>query len=421
MKVSLARLTLAAACFPSLVCSLPPLNLVVGRMTVGADGIQSEESISVDIDPNLGDAMVAGVVAQISESHHDWFSGGLTHLQVADSVCDRLVFLATTEYNECTQFDPAKSHTFESQIAQCADNIDSLIPTFSASSCINQPPCLCNAASVMHDLLQTLFSSLAYRFTNLQAKHGEKAASYLSPDSDPLESAFLTSLSDFTFSGYEGREDYKSFMDMLTRNALSLEAEIEGSMYVYHGKGRTQDRFEELKKRECILTKLHALAAGSLSSGLNIGEVGFNAGHSAYMYLDVLDGGGRGTSTYHGFDICRWNYTRPAADLLRARFGPSRVSLTCGDSLVSLREYKTREPAPAPFDVFVVDGYHDYEHALSDIVSGCAITRKGGASLVDDCNLPFIRKAFLKATQMGIIEISHAGLCWADMCHGTCL
>ena len=61
-------------------------------------------------------------------------------------------------------------------------------------------------------------------------------------------------------------------------------------------------------------------------------EVGFNAGHSATMALIANP-----ALEYHALDLCQHNYTRRCFQLLTFRF-PGRVSLTCGDSTVRLRE-----------------------------------------------------------------------------------
>ena len=69
-------------------------------------------------------------------------------------------------------------------------------------------------------------------------------------------------------------------------------------------------------------------------------EVGFNAGHSATLALIANP-----TLEYHALDLCQHNYTRRCFQLLMFRF-PGRVSLTCGDSTVRLRELELERWVP---------------------------------------------------------------------------
>ena len=69
-------------------------------------------------------------------------------------------------------------------------------------------------------------------------------------------------------------------------------------------------------------------------------EVVFNAGHSATLALIANP-----TLEYHALDLCQHNYTRRCFQLLMFRF-PGRVSMTCGDSTVRLRELELERWVP---------------------------------------------------------------------------
>eukprot|EP00966_Prymnesium_polylepis_P302415 6986830-Prymnesium_polylepis.1 len=90
-------------------------------------------------------------------------------------------------------------------------------------------------------------------------------------------------------------------------------------------------------------------------------EIGFNGGHSATLALIAnpkLD--------YHAIDLCEHNYTRRCFQLLRFRF-PGRVTLTCGDSTVSLRELEFERWAPR------------WRHSVGQRVSGTTLRIATGA------------------------------------------
>ena len=67
--------------------------------------------------------------------------------------------------------------------------------------------------------------------------------------------------------------------------------------------------FSDKHKRECLLMSMMDAEAK------NIGEIGFNAGHSSAMFLTALEG-----SKVHSFDICKHSYTQPAAQALSELF-----------------------------------------------------------------------------------------------------
>jgi hypothetical protein len=82
-----------------------------------------------------------------------------------------------------------------------------------------------------------------------------------------------------TFDDVE--KGYKALLDELTANALRLQpGDVEGGIWIEHGAGGgVQNSNSDKRKRECLLLEMHALGAGLRV----VGEIGFNAGHSAAM------------------------------------------------------------------------------------------------------------------------------------------
>ena len=206
-----------------------------------------------------------------------------------------------------------------------------------------------------------------------------------------------------SFEFFESQK-YDKLMVELSQHAKKIKSsfnpnvDVEGGLWLSHSHGNKMDHQAAIRKRECLLLELDN------KHPKRIGEVGFNAGHTSGMYLSVLP-----NVTVSAFDICRHDYTVPAAELLKTKFGESRLELICGDSKTSLRTYKNIEK----FEFFFVDGNHAFEFAYSDIVNACSLSVKGGTIVVDDCNSKAVRLAFLQAVEDRIVAPLHDGLCWA--------
>jgi hypothetical protein len=90
-------------------------------------------------------------------------------------------------------------------------------------------------------------------------------------------------------------------------------------------------------KRKCLLTVLSA-AVPDRGNGLShVGEIGFNAGHSAASILAALP-----HASVTSFDLCAWGYGAPAYALLQRHFGARRLTRVCGDSGLTVRTHAQR-------------------------------------------------------------------------------
>lgn len=88
-------------------------------------------------------------------------------------------------------------------------------------------------------------------------------------------------------------------------------------------------------------------------------EIGFNAGHSALLFLLANP-----NSHLVCFDICQHPYTIKCFNYLKSIFG-NRLDLVIGDSTMTIPEYKEKHPEMI-FDVCHLDGSHDVEIARKD-------------------------------------------------------
>ena len=96
---------------------------------------------------------------------------------------------------------------------------------------------------------------------------------------------------------------------------------------------------------------------------LNIMEIGFNAGHSALLMLLSNP-----TSRLYIFDIMYHSYTKPCFEYLNKQFD-NRLTLYEGPSQTLLPKFSDGllgNSFTGPFDLYHVDGSHDYYLANQD-------------------------------------------------------
>lgn len=84
-------------------------------------------------------------------------------------------------------------------------------------------------------------------------------------------------------------------------------------------------------------------------------EIGFNAGHSAYMSLEMLP-----DVQYRSLDICRHKYTEPNGKLLEGMY-EGRFYLQNADSKTVIAESITN------YDLIFIDGDHSVDGLTKDI------------------------------------------------------
>jgi hypothetical protein len=124
-----------------------------------------------------------------------------------------------------------------------------------------------------------------------------------------------------------------------------------------------------------------------LRSG-TICEIGFNAGHSAVVWLE-------GTrARVVEFDLLTLPYSRQARRFVETRY-PQRTAFHVGDSHATVPRYASlvgNGTAPA-CDLWLVDGDHGI-HSKSDFFHALAASHDGTAIIADDAGLlfPYVRK-----------------------------
>ena len=101
-------------------------------------------------------------------------------------------------------------------------------------------------------------------------------------------------------------------------------------------------------------------------------EIGFNAGHSAEVFL-------RANPNLHltSYDLKAHDYTAVGKEYIDREF-PDRHVIIYGDSMVTVREDKNT------YDAFFIDGGHDYRYANADIHNCYRLAKHGSLVMVDD-------------------------------------
>lgn len=120
---------------------------------------------------------------------------------------------------------------------------------------------------------------------------------------------------------------------------------------------------------------------------VSIMEIGFNAGHSSEIFLNINH-----KANIVSFDIGSHDYLHIGKEYIDKTF-PNRHELFLGNSLTSVPKYIQEHPGKT-FDFIFIDGGHDYEIAKSDILNCKSLAHKETIVAVDDIvyNKKWIRK-----------------------------
>jgi predicted O-methyltransferase YrrM len=108
-----------------------------------------------------------------------------------------------------------------------------------------------------------------------------------------------------------------------------------------------------------------------------VGEIGFNAGHSAATFLAA-----RPNITVVSFDIGQHPYVEHAKRFIDDHF-PGRHTLILGASIETLPRFTIEHPF-VRFDLVLIDGAHDYETVTQDMVNVRPLAHDQTVVVMDD-------------------------------------
>lgn len=114
---------------------------------------------------------------------------------------------------------------------------------------------------------------------------------------------------------------------------------------------------------------------------INVMEIGFNAGHSAEVFLY-----NNKELNLISFDLGKHNYTQTAKEYIDITY-PNRHKLILGDSTITVPKY-FNDNKETKFDVIFIDGGHSYEIIKADMENCINLANKDSIIIVDDIYTP---------------------------------
>jgi len=110
---------------------------------------------------------------------------------------------------------------------------------------------------------------------------------------------------------------------------------------------------------------------------LNVMEIGFNAGHSAEIFLQ-----NNKELILTSFDLGEHDYGKPAKEYIDATY-PNRHNLILGDSRTTIPIY-LQNNKDTKFDIIFIDGGHAYEISNADMENCFHLAHKETIVILDD-------------------------------------
>lgn len=134
---------------------------------------------------------------------------------------------------------------------------------------------------------------------------------------------------------------------------------------------------QQIPQQVCDLQNIIDLTCKGTNgtTSIRIMEIGFNAGHSAEIFLQNPH------TMVTSFDLGMHDYVSHAKEYID-HYYPHRHSLILGDSKDTVRDYIMKHRTP--FDIIFIDGDHEYKAARMDMTHCFHLAHKNTIVILDD-------------------------------------
>jgi predicted O-methyltransferase YrrM len=139
-----------------------------------------------------------------------------------------------------------------------------------------------------------------------------------------------------------------------------------------------------LKEKQCIIEEGNCLNVNRQTMILqtlsfnpkinNILEIGFNAGHSADLFLNTND-----SCNVTSFDIGYHSYCKIGKEFIDKKY-PNRHKLIFGDSTKTIPSFNT----DIKYDLIFIDGGHEYQISKADLLNCKRFAHNDTIVIMDD-------------------------------------
>ena len=130
-------------------------------------------------------------------------------------------------------------------------------------------------------------------------------------------------------------------------------------------------------------------------------EVGFNAGHSATVWLHGLD------TQLKTFDVFRLPYSNASREFIDQQYS-GRVEFISGPSQRTVPHYikRHRDGVAPACDVWFIDGDHSRTAPEEDLRNALLVASDDAVIIADDCTgrFPAVQRAWIKLLETGQIQ-----------------